>query len=109
MAKILPASRETTSHSRVDNASSVLKRFYVAERTLMRTLAAWFVGTAQWDLKRQLSADMWQTAQHADSLRTRVLELRYPRRDVDRKYDPGVLALMAEAAKAADPQEFVAG
>ena len=107
--KVLPNSRIIAEHSRVDNASYSLKRLYVAERTLMRTLSAWFVGTAQWDLKRLLGEHMWQTAQHADVLRTRVLELRYPRRDVDRKYDPGVLAFMAEMAKATDPQEFVAG
>lgn len=109
MAKILPASRETPQYTRVENASKILKRFYVAERTLMRTLAAWFVGTSQWDLKRQLSADLWQTAQHTDSLRTRVLELRYPRRDVDRKYDPEIVRFMAEIAKASDSQEFLAG
>ena len=109
MSKVLPPSRSIAEHTRVENASQILKRFYIAERTLLRTLAAWFVGTSQWDLKRQLSADMWQTAQHTDRLRTRVLELRYPRRDVDRKYDPGVLALMAEVAKATDPQEFIAG
>lgn len=109
MAKVLPPSRSTADHTRVENVSTILKRFYVTERQLMRTLAAWFVGARQWDLKRQLSMDMWQTAQHADALRTRVLELRYPRRDVDRKYDPDVLALMAEVAKATDLQEFVAG
>ncbi len=38
-----------------------------------------------------------------------MLELRYPRRDVDRKYDADVLAFMAEIAKATDPQEFIAG
>ncbi|GAB4415097.1 MAG: hypothetical protein Kow00106_10460 [Anaerolineae bacterium] len=109
MAKALPPSRTVAPQARVESASHILKRFYVAERTLMRTLAAWFVGTSQWDLKRQLSEDMWQTAQHADALRTRILELRYPRRDVDRKYDPDVLALLAEVAKAKDSREFVAG
>jgi uncharacterized ferritin-like protein (DUF455 family) len=109
MAKVLPPSRSTAEHTRVDNASHILKRFYLAERTLLRTLAAWFVGTSQWDLKRQLSAHLWQTAQHADGLRTRVLEMRYPRRDVDRKYDADVLAFMGEIAKASDPQEFIAG
>lgn len=109
MAKALPSSRTVAQQARVESASQILKRFYVAERTLMRTLAAWFVGTSQWDLKRQLSEDMWQTAQHADALRTRILELRYPRRDVDRKYDPDVLALLAEVAKAKDSREFVAG
>jgi ferritin-like metal-binding protein YciE len=109
MAKILPPSRKTHAHTRVENASHLLKRCYVAERQLMRTLAAWFVGTSQWDLKRQLAQDMWQTARHADALRSRVLELRYPRRDVDKKYDLGILGFMAELAKAADPGEFAAG
>jgi hypothetical protein len=109
MAKALPTSAKMNEQARVDSASKILKRFYVAERTLMRTLGAWFVATSQWDLKRQLSADMWQTAQHADVLRTRVLELRYPRRDVDRKYDAQVLAFMAEVAKAAGTREFIAG
>lgn len=109
MPKAMPSSRTTPDHTRVDNASQILKRFYVAERTLMRTLAAWFVATSQWDLKRLLAEHMWQTAQHADALRTRVLELRYPRRDVDRKYDPDALAFCAEMAKADTPQEFIAG
>jgi ferritin-like metal-binding protein YciE len=109
MAKVLPPSRSTAEHTRVDNASHILKRYYVVERTLLRTLGAWFVATSQWDLKRQLSAHLWQTTQHGDSLRTRVLEMRYPRRDVDRKYDADVLAFMGEIAKASDPQEFIAG
>lgn len=109
MAKVLPASRGADRHARVENASQVLKRFYVAERQLMRTLAAWFVDTSQWDIKRRLANDMLETSRHADVLRSRVLELRYPRRDVDKKYDPGILAFMAELAKATSTQEFVAG
>jgi len=109
MAKVLPPSRSTAEHTRVDHASQILKRFYVAERTLLRTLGAWFVATSQWDIKRQLAEDMRQTAQHADALRARVLELRYPRRDVDRKYDGSVLAVVSELAKATDTQEFLAG
>jgi uncharacterized ferritin-like protein (DUF455 family) len=109
MAKVLPASRVTHVQSRVDYASHYLKRCYVAERQLMRTLAAWFVDTSQWDFKRQLANDMWQTSRHADMLRTRVLELRYPRRDVDKKYDSDILTLLAECAKGRDTGEFVAG
>jgi pimeloyl-ACP methyl ester carboxylesterase len=109
MAKVMPPSRTTNAHARVEDSSKILKRFYVAERQLMRTLAGWFVGTSQWDLKRQLAQDLWQTVQHADALRARILELRYPRRDVDRKYDPQVLAYMAELAKARHPLEFIAG
>lgn len=109
MAKVIRASRETAQHTRVNDASSILKRFYVAERQLMRLTAGWFIKTSQWDLKFQLAMEQWQAAQHADSLRTRVLELRYPRRDVDKKYDADVMALMTEVGKAATVREFVAG
>ncbi len=109
MPKVIPASRSTEQHTRVNDASRVLKRFYVAERQLMRYLGGWFIQTSQWDLKFQLATDQWQAVEHADALRTRVLELRYPRRDVDKKYDPDVLAFMAEVAKAADLREFLAG
>lgn len=109
MVKVLPSSRETHEQARVDNASSYLKRCYIVERQLMRTLAAWFVETSQWDFKRQLAQHMWETSLHADALRTRILELRYPRRDVDKKYDKAVLHLMSESAKANDTNEFVGG
>lgn len=109
MVKVLPSSRAAHEHARVDYASGFLKRCYVAERQLMRTLAAWFVDTSQWDFKRQLAKDMWETSRHADVLRTRILELRYPRRDVDKKYDEGVLDLLTEIAKGSNTGEFIAG
>ena len=109
MPKVIRASRTTEQHTRVNDASAILKRFYVAERQLMRITAGWFVKTSQWDLKFQLAVDQWQAIEHADALRTRVLELRYPRRDVDKKYDGDVMAFMGEVAKAANVREFIAG
>ncbi len=109
MVKVMPSSRAVHEKTGVDQASYYLKRCYVAERELMRTLAAWFVDTSQWDIKRQLASDMWQTSRHADMLRIRILELRYPRRDVDKKYDADVLAWTAEFAKGSHTEEFVAG
>ncbi|HVO43162.1 MAG TPA: hypothetical protein VMT34_11080 [Aggregatilineales bacterium] len=109
MVRVIPPSRKTNSHTRVNDASRTLKRFYVAERQLIRLLAGWFIKTSPWEVKFQLAEDMWQTAQNADALRTRVLELRYPRRDVDKKYDPDVIAFTGELAKAATLREFIAG
>jgi hypothetical protein len=109
MAKVIRASRATEQHTRVNDASAILKRFYVAERQLMRITAGWFVKTRQWDLKFQLAGEQWQANEHATALRTRVLELRYPRRDVDKKYDADVMAFMGEVAKAATVREFVDG
>ncbi|MBL8133817.1 MAG: DUF455 family protein [Anaerolineae bacterium] len=109
MVKVLPASRAAHAHARVENASHYLNRCYAVERHLMRTLAARFVDTSQWDYKRQLAQDMWEASRHADALRTRILELRYPRRDVDKKHHPDMLALVAECAKGANAEEFIAG
>ncbi len=109
MVKVLPASRSSHVDVRVENASRYLKRCYVVERQLMRTVAAKFVDTSQWDFKRQLANDMWQASRHADALRTRILELRYPRRDVDKKPDPALMALVAECAKGTAHAEFIGG
>ncbi len=109
MPKVIRASRQTEQHTRVNDASAVLKRFYVAERQLMRITAGWFVKTSQWEVKFQLAAEQWQANEHASALRTRVLELRYPRRDVDKKYDADVMAFMGEVAKAATVREFIDG
>lgn len=109
MVKVLPSSRSVHEGTGVDQVSYYLKRCYVTERELMRTLAAWFVDTSQWDFKRQLAQDMWQTSRHADLLRSRILELRYPRRDVDKKYDPDVLSWTGEFAKGENTDDFIAG
>lgn len=109
MVKVLPSSRSVHEGTSVDQASYYLKRCYVAERELIRTLAAWFVDTNQWDFKRHLAQDMWQTSRHADMLRSRILELRYPRRDVDKKYDADVLAWTTEFAKGENTDDFIAG
>lgn len=109
MVKVIPASRATPEHTRVNDASRVLKRFYVAERQIMRALAGWFIKTSPVEIKFQIAGDLWQTSRNADALRTRVLELRYPRRDVDKKYNADVMAFMSELPKAADLDEFLAG
>lgn len=109
MVKVIPASRATPEHTRVNDASRVLKRFYVAERQIMRALAGWFIKTRPVELKFQIAGDLWQTSRNADALRTRVLELRYPRRDVDKKYDAEVMAFTSELPKAASLHEFLAG
>jgi hypothetical protein len=109
MPKAMPASRSTAQHTRVNEASRILKRFYVVERQLMRALAGWFCKTSNVELKFFLAGEQWLSSQHADSLRTRVLELRYPRRDVDKKWDQDVIAFTQELMKAATLSEFMAG
>ena len=46
---------------------------------------------------------------HADALRTRVLELRYPRRDVDSGHDEQLLAFLGQLTRARSDAEFALG
>jgi len=107
--KVIRSSRATPQHTRVGDASSILKRFYIFERQLMRALAGWYIQTPGVELKFFLGGEQWLSSQHADSLRARVLELRYPRRDVDKKWDQDLLVFMDELLKAANLSEFLAG
>ncbi len=109
MAKVLPPISDVKQNASVNHASKLLKRCYVAERELMRYLGGWFVKTSPYEIKSRMPEHLWQDSRHADALRTRILELRYPRRDVDKKYDSDVLAFIAEAAKAQDLVEMLAG
>ncbi len=109
MATVLPPVDSVKQNTSVNNASQLLKRCYVAERELMRILGGWFVKVSPYEIKSRIPEHIWQDARHADALRTRVLELRYPRRDVDKKYDPDVLAFLAESAKTEDLVEMLAG
>ncbi|NJO84290.1 MAG: hypothetical protein HC828_16920 [Blastochloris sp.] len=109
MPKVIRSSRETQQHTGVNDASRVLKRFYVFQRQLMRAFAGWFIATPHVELKFFLAGEAWLCSQHADSLRSRVLELRYPRRDVDKKWDADVLAFTAELMKAPDLRAFLTG
>lgn len=109
MSGVLPPVDDVKQMNSVTSASQLLKRCYVAERELMRYLAAWFVKVSPYDIKSRMPEHLWQDSHHAGVLRTRVLELRYPRRDVEKKYDPDILAFLAEAAKGQDLVEMLGG
>lgn len=108
MAKAIPSARTTHEHTRVADASAVLKRFYTLERGLMRACAGWFIRTHTVELKHYLAEALWQHAQHADALRTRILELRFPRRDVDKRYDAEMLRFIDGLMRAETAAEVFA-
>lgn len=74
----------------VEEGSAILKRFYWTERETARALMGRHVWLALWDAKRRTPRDAWEDSLHAADLRGRVLELRYPRRDVDHPPEPGL-------------------
>lgn len=93
----------------VEQSAAVLKRLYLIEREMMRALGGWHISIADWGLKTSIPRDWWQDSLHADALRSRVLELRYPRRDVDQDHDPGLVTFLAELPRAKTDSEFALG
>ena len=93
----------------VDDAARLLKRLYLAERETMRALGGRQMAVANWELKAATPRHMWHDSMHADALRNRVLELRYPRRDVEVGHDPDLVAFLDYLVRAESDAEFALG
>ncbi|MFD2613598.1 DUF455 family protein [Paenibacillus gansuensis] len=93
----------------VDDASAVLKRLYYTERECMRVLGGYLVSVSRWELKTKLPYHIWQDSLRADALRTRVLELRYPRRDVDQDQDEALSRYLHQQIRSLNDAELIAG
>src|SRR5438105_4079744 len=88
----------------VEATSSLLKRWYVLERGCMRAIAGWLPAIETQQIKLLLARHLWLDARAADAVRGRILELRYPRRDVDRGWDEPLQQVLDAATNA--PDEF---
>lgn len=93
----------------VDLSASLLKRLYLVEREQMRILGAKHIAIENWTAKNQMPRHWWVASRHADALRERVLELRYPRRDVDKDHDADLAAFLNELPKGDADAEFLVG
>src|SRR5690606_37624521 len=89
--------------------SHMIKRLYFIERELMRTLAGYHVNISRWELKTLLPKHIWQDSLRADKLRTRVLEMRYPRRDVDQDHDPLLSRYLSSLIRCSNDAELLIG
>ena len=93
----------------VEEASAWLRRLYRAVRETMRAMAGRLSGVGDWPAKKLLGHHLWLDAGHADALRQRVLELRFPRVDVDLDVDQALLAVLAKLPSTLTDAEFLAG
>ncbi|WP_308637439.1 DUF455 family protein [Paenibacillus silvisoli] len=93
----------------VEEASSLLKRFYFVEKQVMRTLGGALIKVANWELNKDLPYHLWQDSLRADALRTRIMELRYPRRDVEANHDSKLTRLLSLLIRAQGDAELIAG
>jgi len=97
-----------TLHS-VEQASALQRRLYRTIRETMRAMAGRLSGVASWDAKKLIARHIWLDAEHADALRQRVLELRFPRVDVDLGVDQALMAVLAKLPSTRSDAEFLAG
>ena len=82
--RYLPGEHSRARFLRLD-AATVLKRFYLCERSLIISQSAWLAGIAALEAKMTLPRFTWQDTLTAHALRERVFELRYPRRMLENR------------------------
>ena len=72
-------------HITIDENVEYLKHYAFLERACMRTLAGWLPGVPEWEPKNEFGLHVWQSAEAANELRTRLRELRcyQPERNID--------------------------
>jgi hypothetical protein len=75
----------------------------------MRAMAGRISGVANWEAKKLLARHIWLDAEHADAIRQRVLELRYPRVDVDCEVDGALAAVLVKLPSTRSDAEFLLG
>lgn len=93
----------------VPEAARIIKRFYLLQRELVIMQAGWLPGSEHWQSKLLLPEVLWQDALTANACRERVLELRYPEREIDTSEDEPLLALWRHIADAPNGIAFVEG
>lgn len=89
--------------------AKILLRYEYLERRLLRIMAGWIPGTARWEAKFLLGRLVWEDAEHTQSLRSRILELRTSERILDRAPSPHLALVMDELLLASDWCEFLIG
>ena len=93
----------------VEEASTLQSRLYRIIRETMRAMAGRISGIASWEAKKLLARHIWLDAEHANAIRQRVLELRFPRVDVDLDGDKALLSVLAKLPSTNTDTEFLAG
>lgn len=93
----------------VEQASALQRRLYRTLRETMRAMAGRISGVADWEAKKMLARHIWLDAEHANAVRERTLELRFPRVDVDLEVDKALIAVLSRLPCTRTDAEFLAG
>ncbi len=103
--RYLPGEHSRARFLRLD-AATILKRFYLCERSLIVSQSGWLAGIAALEAKMTLPRFTWQDTLTAHALRERVFELRYPRRMLEIGEDAPLVEVFDESINAPSAQAF---
>lgn len=91
----------------VADAAVAIKRFHFLQRELIRMEAGWVPAIEDWGSKLALPELIWQDGLVARSLRERLLELRYPERNVTVGDDAALVGFFRSLGHAPHAHAFV--
>ncbi|MEO8448373.1 MAG: hypothetical protein ABI647_01210 [Gemmatimonadota bacterium] len=93
----------------VDENVRRLLRYQWTERQLMQGLIAHLPATPEWEVKGGLALVQWHCAEHVESLRQRIAEMRHPLPELDRAPDTALHQVLEEALRAEGTIELLTG
>jgi hypothetical protein len=93
----------------VEEASAWQRRLYRTLRETMRAMAGRLSRISSWPAKKMLARHIWLDSENANAIRERVLELRFPRVDVEVEVDRSLMAVLACLPSSHSDAEFLAG
>jgi hypothetical protein len=96
-----------TVYRDVEAASKLMRRFYRSTKETMRAMAGYLPKMKLWPAKKMLAKHIWLDANHADLLRSRTLDLRYPRVDADDNIDIHLIQLLKKLPTVSTDQQFL--
>ena len=93
----------------VQQVTALQRRLYRTIRETMCAMSGRISGEGRWEAKKILAGHVWLDTEHANVLRQRVLELRFPVVDVDLDTDKSLIAVLANLPSTNTDAEFLAG
>lgn len=91
----------------VETASKMMRRYYRTVKETMRAMAGYLPAMRWWPGKKLLARHIWLDSLHADMLRSRTLDLRYPRVDVEDNADVNLLFVLDKIPTAPADEQFL--
>ncbi len=93
----------------VDDSVALLRRCNRVLTRMYEISAAFINPTPEWEVKGALSLHLYLDAEHSQSLRERVAELRKPPHHMDEPLSPALESFLDECLRAENTAELIAG